>query len=67
MIATAIRKGTLIPAGCEICGEPGKAHHENYSKPMEVKWLCDRHHIEEHKRLGWGYPNWNVPKKESAQ
>ncbi len=36
--------------GCEICGEGAHAHHEDYSKPLEVVWLCPRHHGERHQR-----------------
>ena len=32
---------------CEICGAPiAEAHHDDYSKPWEVRWLCKRHHEE---------------------
>jgi hypothetical protein len=33
------------------CGLKAHAHHEDYSKPFEVIWLCPKHHAEEHKRL----------------
>jgi len=30
---------------CEVCGsEYTVAHHEDYSKPLEVRWLCREHH-----------------------
>ena len=33
---------------CEICGlaDPAfiNAHHEDYSKPFHVRWLCIKHH-----------------------
>lgn len=45
VVSTAIRKGTLIKGICEICGEVKvEAHHEDYNKPLEVKWLCGTHH-----------------------
>jgi hypothetical protein len=34
---------------CEICGEKAEAHHDNYDKPLEVRWLCFFHHREWHK------------------
>lgn len=40
----AIKDGVLNKAPCEICGnEKAKARHEDYSKPLEVKWICDNH------------------------
>ena len=29
---------------CEVCGAQADAHHEDYYKPLEVKWLCPLHH-----------------------
>lgn len=38
---------------CEICGDINvNAHHEDYSKPLEVRWLCTKHHGEEHRKHG---------------
>lgn len=34
---------------CEICGRPAEAHHDDYDKPLEVRWLCFEHHREWHK------------------
>jgi hypothetical protein len=34
----------------EVCGDPdAHAHHEDYSKPLEVRWLCTQHHNEAHR------------------
>ena len=48
-VANAIRDGRLKREPCEKCGaEPTQAHHDDYLKPLEVRWLCRTHHIEEH-------------------
>jgi hypothetical protein len=45
----AIKRGDLERQPCEVCGhEPTDAHHEDYSKPLEVRWLCRKHHMEVH-------------------
>lgn len=45
----AISKGKLIKKNCEVCGiENTEAHHPDYSKPLEVKWLCRKHHHDLH-------------------
>lgn len=41
----ALKLGTLRQLPCERCGHPRSlAHHEDYSKPLEVIWLCATHH-----------------------
>jgi len=48
----AIRDNRLIRKLCEVCGESkAEAHHEDYEKPLEVNWLCKKHHMERHKEL----------------
>lgn len=43
----AIRNGTLVKEPCFICGEDEtEAHHHDYKKPLEVVWLCKKHHQE---------------------
>lgn len=44
----AIRKGLLRRMPCQICGDVSEAHHPDYSKPLEVVWLCKKHHRELH-------------------
>lgn len=49
-VQTALLSGKIEPQPCEICGESrAYAHHDDYSKPLEVRWLCKRHHVEWHK------------------
>ena len=45
----AKRTGLLKAKPCEVCGEDtAQAHHRDYSKPLEVQWLCTIHHGEAH-------------------
>lgn len=44
-VTAAIREGVLIPEGCLFCDDPKvHGHHHDYSKPLDVTWLCPRHH-----------------------
>lgn len=41
----AINSGALVPEPCVVCGrENVDGHHEDYSKPLDVIWLCRMHH-----------------------
>jgi hypothetical protein len=41
----ALRAGRLKRLPCEVCGSPkSEAHHDDYSKPLCVRWLCRPHH-----------------------
>lgn len=51
IVSNAIRDKKLIPLPCEKCGNKGQAHHDDYSKPLQVRWLCSRHHADHHKKL----------------
>lgn len=46
-----IKSGKLIKLPCEICGYDKyvEAHHDDYDKPMDIRWLCRNHHGEYHK------------------
>lgn len=47
----AIRSGELVPEPCDVCGRlPTEGHHDDYSKPLDVRWLCHKHHSEVHGR-----------------
>lgn len=44
-----IFRGKMERKPCEVCGKPNShAHHEDYARPLEVKWLCPKHHKEAH-------------------
>lgn len=50
LVSAAIQAGTLIKSACEVCGKlKVEAHHEDYSKPLSVRWLCSLHHGEAHR------------------
>lgn len=51
MVNNAIRDNRLQKLPCIHCGKKAQAHHPDYSKPLDVIWLCSKHHAEEHKRL----------------
>ena len=50
MISRAIKQGKLKRQPCEICGSTKSvcAHHDDYAKPFDVRWLCQKHHIQYH-------------------
>lgn len=48
-VNNAVRYGRLIKKPCEVCFSPdSEAHHEDYSKPLDVIWYCPKHHAERH-------------------
>ena len=41
----AIQTGKFERQPCEVCGQVQvHGHHSDYSKPLEVIWLCPQHH-----------------------
>ena len=44
----AIAEGKLVKLPCQVCGGDSEAHHPDYSKPLDVVWLCASHHKEIH-------------------
>jgi len=48
----AFQQGRIKRLPCFVCNNPKTdAHHQDYSKPLEVFWLCREHHQEFHKNL----------------
>lgn len=46
----AIRGRKITKQPCEVCGNQiAEAHHDDYNKPLEVRWLCRKCHLEWHK------------------
>lgn len=49
-VGNALRRGILVKQPCEVCGvDRVDAHHDDYRKPLSVRWLCRRHHIALHR------------------
>lgn len=49
-----LKRGTLLRKPCELCGDKrSHAHHDDYSKPLVLRWLCALHHKQRHARMGW--------------
>ena len=56
-LRNAVKQGKIIkPIDCEMsdissaCFGRLQAHHENYNKPLKVKWLCLKHHKYIHRK-----------------
>jgi transposase-like protein len=59
LVEKAIANGSLLrPGSCECCGGSGEfkdgrtiiqAHHDDYDRPLEVRWLCQKCHHRWHK------------------
>ena len=50
VVANAIRDKKLFKEPCEVCGtnDAIHAHHDDYAKPLNVRWLCATHHRKWH-------------------
>jgi transposase-like protein len=49
ILGNAVRDGRIAKSSCEICGNPNvHGHHDDYSFPLAVRWLCPIHHKEWH-------------------
>ena len=50
----AIVDKTIIRGNCVICGSPNAlGHHDDYNKPLDVIWLCPKHHSSFRNRIYW--------------
>ena len=55
MVKNHVRDGKMqAPDNCECCGAGKKlhAHHDDYAKPLKVRWLCASCHGEWHQKNG---------------
>lgn len=51
-VSDAIRRGKIQRQPCRVegCTRKAQAHHQDYSKPLEIEWLCQIHHVEKYHR-----------------
>ena len=57
ILTAALAKGTLVRSTeCETCGEESRTigHHDDYLKPLDIRWLCRSCHAAWHKADGPG-------------
>lgn len=49
-VRRAIKRGELTRQACERCASTDRveAHHDDYGKPLDIRWLCDPCHKQEH-------------------
>lgn len=60
-LRNAVTRGKVVKHPCQECGEVKvDGHHKDYSKPLEVMWLCVPHHHELHRSK---YPHLLAAKK----
>ncbi|ACI54425.1 hypothetical protein Rleg2_1131 [Rhizobium leguminosarum bv. trifolii WSM2304] len=53
-LGNAVRDGLPKAAACEVCNRPGRrihGHHEDYSRPVWVAWVCTTCHRNIHKGI----------------
>jgi len=56
VVNNAVRDRKLFKKPCEICGAiKTEAHHPDYTKPLDVQWLCRKHHLEIHGKMPYDF------------
>ena len=71
-VAKALASGFLVKTECHECAAPDTvAHHDDYNRPLHVKWLCPKCHAQWHrgKREGlnrWTYEEMSLHNRQEA-
>ena len=54
LVHVALKSGALKQSPCEDCGDQNShGHHADYFKPLDIAWLCRKHHRDRHPRSGY--------------
>jgi hypothetical protein len=49
VFGAALKDGKVLKMPCFVCGDINvEGHHPDYSRPLDVVWLCKKHHTETH-------------------
>lgn len=52
--SNAKRDGKIAQQPCQVCGSRiSTGHHHDYTKPLEVTWLCWEHHGKMHRKYDY--------------
>lgn len=56
IVFQAIKNKKIKRLPCIICGNTkSEAHHIDYNKPLQIKWLCKKHHWEQHIKINLAF------------
>ena len=65
VVRKALKSGDLERKPCEVCGSPTSvAHHDDYEKPLEVRWLCYLHHSNIHYNQPMRMMPWDIERQK---
>jgi len=56
IVARAMRSGKLVKECCSKCDSTFSvvAHHDDYLKPLNIRWMCQACHVQWHTKNGEG-------------
>lgn len=67
-VGNAVRAGRLVRQPCEVCGRAEvHAHHDDYSRPLDVRWLCPACHAQHHAKHDTEHPRQRTVMANSAK